>query len=126
MDYPLDPEVEAFRKRTLAFLRDELPPDLAKRGRLNWQSDRADSAAWTAILHRHGWSAPLWPVEYGGTGWSALQTYLFEEECFAAGAPILNITGFTLVGPVIYSFGNDEQKSRFLPGILSGDTFWCQ
>ena len=31
-----------------------------------------------------------------------------------------------MVGPVIYSFGNQEQKSRFLPKILSGEEFWCQ
>jgi len=42
---------------------------------------------WQAILHARGWLAYQWPREYGGTGWSPLQRYIFEKECALADAP---------------------------------------
>ena len=31
-----------------------------------------------------------------------------------------------MVGPVIYTFGSEEQKERYLPKILAGEEWWCQ
>jgi alkylation response protein AidB-like acyl-CoA dehydrogenase len=81
---------------------------------------------WHRILSRQGWVAPHWPKEDGGTGWTPTQKFIFEKECALAGAPALAILGLRLVGPVICAFGTPEQKARFLPGILSGDDYWCQ
>ncbi|MFL6662481.1 MAG: acyl-CoA dehydrogenase family protein, partial [Rhizobacter sp.] len=82
--------------------------------------------AWTRILHARGWSAPHWPREHGGPGWTPLQRHLFEEECALAGAPPTCTSAFMLVAPVIYTFGNAEQVACHLPPILRGDTFWGQ
>ena len=81
---------------------------------------------WHRILYNRGWVAHHWPKEDGGTGWTPTQKYIFEKECALAGAPALSILGLRLVGPVICAFGTPEQKERFLPGILSGDVYWCQ
>ena len=81
---------------------------------------------WQAILAERGWLASFWPVADGGTGWTAVQKYLFERECALARAPSLPVMGLKLVGPVICRFGTPEQKARFLPRILSGEDYWCQ
>jgi alkylation response protein AidB-like acyl-CoA dehydrogenase len=81
---------------------------------------------WHKILHAHGWGAPSWPVEYGGTGWTATQRLIFDDECAMAGAPRLIPFGHNMVAPVIMKFGNQWQKDRFLPKILAMDEWWCQ
>ena len=65
-------------------------------------------------LYERGWIAPDWPVEYGGTGWTALQKYIFEKECSVVGAPKLPVMGMQLLGPSIYTFGTDAQKENFV------------
>ena len=73
-----------------------------------------------------GWMGYNWPVEYGGTGWSTTQIYIFQTEFGLAGCPPLLAFGVSMVGPVIYTFGNEEQKSKYLPDILNFDSWWCQ
>ena len=87
---------------------------------------KEDTRIWTKILHDRGWIAPHWPVEYGGTGWSATQKHIFDEEYNAAFCPRLSPFGLMMVGPVIYTFGSEAQKKEHLPAILNGDVFWCQ
>ena len=81
---------------------------------------------WHRILADKGWIAPAWPVEWGGTGWSVVERYLFEEACGYAGAPPLVPFGLAMCAPVLLRFGTDAQKQRFLPRIYRGDDFWCQ
>jgi acyl-CoA dehydrogenase len=127
MDFISDPTNEQFRVRVRESLAAHLPADLAWRGQQGYLPDRGDSLRWTRILHETcGWSVPFWPREYGGTGWTAEQRYIFEEECYLAGAPLQNQAGVSLVGPVIFKFGNEEQKRRFLPPIQRGEVFWVQ
>src|SRR3546814_7799177 len=63
---------------------------------------------------------------YGGPGWSAVQRYIFDEECAAADTPPLVPFGIAMVGPVIYTFGNAAQKAQYLPRIVSMEDWWCQ
>ena len=77
-------------------------------------------------LNEKGWMAPGWPVEYGGQDWSVTQHYIFNSERGKAGAPPPVSFGVTMVAPVIYTYGTEEQKSRFLPRILNSDDWWCQ
>ena len=67
-----------------------------------------------------------WPKEYGGTGWSSVQHYIFNEELQMAPAPAPLAFGVSMVGPVIYTFGNEEQKKHYLPRIANVDDWWCQ
>ncbi len=68
----------------------------------------------------------MWPKQYGGTGWNVTQRYIFNEETAAADMPTTLPFGLNMVAPVIYTFGNDDQKKKFLPRILSGEDWWCQ
>ena len=127
MDFIRDPRNEEFRSEIKAFLAAHLPDEMAARGRNGFLPGRDDMLGWTRILHEtRGWSVPAWPVEYGGTGWTVEQRYIFEEECYLAGAPLQNQAGVHLVGPVIHKYGTDAQKKRFLPGIARGEVFWIQ
>jgi alkylation response protein AidB-like acyl-CoA dehydrogenase len=126
VDLSKDSAAELFRAEVRAFLAAELPADMARRGRMGFHGSRADTRAWTAILHRRGWSAPNWPVEFGGTGWTLEQRAIFDEECTAAGAPLLDIFGLSMVGPLIHAYGTDDLRQRILPPFLRGEISWAQ
>jgi len=81
---------------------------------------------WHGILAEHGWGAPTWPKEHGGTGWDPVREFIFEEECAAWGAPRLLPFGLRMVGPVIMTFGSPALQQRFLPRIAAAQDFWCQ
>ena len=88
--------------------------------------NKDDLVNWQKKLYTKGWMAPNWPKEHGGTGWSVTQRYIFDEECGAGAAPSVLPFGVTMVAPVIIKFGTSEQKSKYLPKILSSDDWWCQ
>ncbi|MEX2520054.1 MAG: acyl-CoA dehydrogenase family protein [Paracoccaceae bacterium] len=115
-----------FRDEVRAFLRQNLPDELRDRSMRGLHPRRDDMIRWQKVLAQKGWLVPSWPVEHGGTGWSAARRYLFNKEYFLSGAPQVTAFGVSMVGPVIYTFGSDEQKQRHLPGILSSDIWWCQ
>lgn len=126
MDLEFTASERAFREDVRSFIRDNLPPALAEKARRQIHLSKDDFVAWHRILARRGWSAPLWPKEHGGPGWTPVQRYIFDEECAAADAPPLVPFGHAMVGPVIYTFGTDEQKKTYLPRILSMEDWWCQ
>ncbi len=117
-----------FRDDVRAFLDEKLTPELRQAGRLmtSVYADHGASMAWQAILHERGWAAPAWPVEYGGCDWTLTQHYIFRRESTLAGAPTLSPMGIGMVAPAIIRFGTPEQKNFFLPGILTGEVFFCQ
>ena len=82
--------------------------------------------AFQRALHSKGWSGISWPVEYGGTGWSLDQQRIFQEECRVRQLPFLLPNALQMVGPVLMKFGTEQQKERYLPGILSGEDYWAQ
>ena len=127
MDVKFTQEDLVFRDEVRAFFEEEYDFDLAKQV-LNDKSDDYKSAivAWQKKLHKKGWIAPAWPTEYGGSGWTVTQRYIFESERGRLGIPDAIPFGLKMVGPVIYTFGNQQQKERFLPRILSSDDWWCQ
>ena len=127
---PVSPEDLAFRNEVRASPPTRrLTPELRDAGRRTTSvfTDKRWSLAWQKILHAKGWVAPSWPKEYGGTGWSDMQRYIFARECArAGGAPGLAPMGLRMVAPVIMRYGTDAQKSHYLPRILSGEDYWCQ
>ncbi|MCU0868460.1 MAG: acyl-CoA dehydrogenase family protein [Burkholderiales bacterium] len=126
MNLDFTPDELAFRDEVRAFLQAKLPQPIAAKVLGHKRLQKDDWVVWQQILHAQGWIAPHWPVEHGGTGWSAVQRHIFEEECAAAGAPGVMAFGVHMVGPVIYTFGNAQQKARFLPRILASEDWWCQ
>lgn len=115
-----------FRDEVRAFLKDELPADIRAKVARGEHLGKEDNLRWIRLLHTRGWSAPSWPAEHGGPGWSLTQRYIFNEECAAADAPAIIPFGVNMVGPVVYTFGTQAQKDRYLPRILSGEDYWCQ
>ncbi|GAA6134693.1 acyl-CoA dehydrogenase family protein [Oceaniserpentilla sp. 4NH20-0058] len=126
MNVDLSSEDLAFQQEARQFLAEKLPKDIAKKIKEDLHLTKEDNIVWQKILAEKGWSAVNWPVEYGGTGWTSTQKYIWNTECAKAGAPIIVPFGLSMVAPVIYGFGNDEQKQRFLPSILNSDVWWCQ
>jgi alkylation response protein AidB-like acyl-CoA dehydrogenase len=126
MDLGYSPDELAFRDEVRAWLRANLPEDLRAKVASYAHLSREDLLRWHRILAKQGWIAPAWPQEWGGTGWSPVQRYLFEEECGYAGTPPLVPFGLAMCGPVLIRFGSEAQKRRFLPRIYDGLDFWCQ
>ncbi len=128
MDLEWSPADMAFRDEVRAFLAEKLTPELRHAGATmtSVYSDHEASMAWQAILHERGWAAPAWPVRYGGCDWTLTQHHIFSRELTLAGAPSLSPMGIRMVSHAILKFGSQEQKDYFLPGILSGEVFFCQ
>ena len=128
MDLNFTAEELAFAEDVRQFLADKLTTDIveatARNGSVFVEKDLA--LRWQAILVEKGWAVPQWPAEYGGMEWSPAQKYLFSFECYHAGAPMLIPLGLLMLAPVIMAFGSEEQKTNYLPKILSGEHYWCQ
>jgi alkylation response protein AidB-like acyl-CoA dehydrogenase len=124
----LPPEAVEFRDTVRAFLDAKLDDELRRAARLTTgvHTHMAAGKRWFRILAERGWAAPSWPEAFGGTGWSDLQRYLFDMECFRAGAPLLFNMGVRHIGPILMARGSDAQRDYYLPRILSGEHIWCQ
>ncbi|HAX19610.1 MAG TPA: pimeloyl-CoA dehydrogenase large subunit [Hydrogenophaga sp.] len=126
MDLAFTPQEQAFREEVRAWVKDNLPADIAQKVHNALRLSRDDMQRWAKILGKKGWLGYGWPQQFGGPGWTAVQKHLFEEECALAGAPRIVPFGPVMVAPVIMAFGNKEQQERFLPGIASGEVWWSQ
>ena len=128
MDLLLSAENLAFRDEVRRFLRDNVTPDM--RRAIDLTTAFIVEPDVLRDLHRalarKGWSVPHWPVEYGGTGWTPVERYVFDLECGRAGATTYNTSGSHFVGPVIIHYGTQAQKEKYLPRIRSGEDYWAQ
>ncbi|KAA1172337.1 pimeloyl-CoA dehydrogenase large subunit [Marinobacter salinexigens] len=125
MDNTLSDEDLKFREEVRSFFaRSE--PDKAQQLMANPATYKEGAIQWQKQLFKQNWAAPFWPLEHGGAGWTITQAYLYESERVKADAPDVLPFGLKMVGPVIYTYGSEAQKARFLPGILNGDDWWCQ
>lgn len=126
MNLDFSPEEKAFREEVRAFIAENYPDYL----RLAQDSGRPllkqEQLLWHRILADKGWVAPHWPVEHGGTGWTPTQRYIWAQELGRADTFPLVPFGLTMLAPVLYTFGTEDQKKRFLPGIYRGEVWWCQ
>jgi|KBSMisStandDraft_5_1062788.scaffolds.fasta_scaffold140662_1 alkylation response protein AidB-like acyl-CoA dehydrogenase len=101
-----------------------------------WRNDRRslDEEAvvalrrdWDRTLYDAGWAGLTWPTRFGGRGAGPVEEYLFYEASARHHAPEgFGRVGRLLVGPTLLVHGTDEQRERFLPGILTGEQVWCQ
>jgi alkylation response protein AidB-like acyl-CoA dehydrogenase len=124
-------EDEIFRTEIVEWLARNLTGEFASvKGRGGPGDEHAlfeERHAWERKLGADGWIGVGWPKEVGGRDLSLNQQVIFYEEYARAQGPgRVGHIGEGLLGPTLIHFGTDEQKARFLPGILSGETVWCQ
>lgn len=128
MDLTYPAEAEEFRTEIRAWLEENLPDGWFDEGFEMTDEERKQfNQEWPQKLFEGGWICATWPSEYGGKGLSTMQGVALAEEFARAKAPMRgDFFGDTLVGPTLLQWGTEEQKQEFLPGILKGQTSWCQ
>tara|TARA_R110001599_G_scaffold191544_2_gene386474 strand:- start:21069 stop:22247 length:1179 start_codon:yes stop_codon:yes gene_type:complete len=126
MNLEFTPEEIAFRDELREFFATAVKPEYRTALRAGLRPTPEQLTEWQGLLAARGWGAPSWPKEYGGTGWTPTQLYIFETEASRADAPIQFHQGLELIGPIIFTYGTEEQKSRYLPKIITGEDWWCQ
>jgi alkylation response protein AidB-like acyl-CoA dehydrogenase len=129
MDVTYPERAERFRAEVRAFLAENLPPGWRGLGALPARQRYEFERDWRATLARHNMLAVSWPTAYGGAGLSAIEQVVRSEEFERAGAPTGTENdgfGIDLLGNTLLAVGTQEQKSYFLPRILSGEHVWCQ
>ena len=126
MELRFTDEEIAFRNEVRTFFESSLPEDIRKKQMLGQRLSRENMVTWQRILNQKGWACPMWPVEYGGTGWDAVKYFIFKEESYRAWAPDVLGHNIQNVGPVVCAFGTPEQKAFFLPKLRNLDLWFCQ
>ena len=131
------PDLDAFRNEVRDWLAQNAPPEVrgltgSIEGAGNWGGKKAvfdppEMKTWMDRMAAKGWTAPTWPVEYGGGGLSKAEAKVLGQELAAAKLPpALLGFGLEMIGPTVLNFGTEEQKKQHLPAITSGAVRWCQ
>ena len=128
MKLGFSPEEELFRQECADWLNGQMAGefrDIKGITKLTGSPERRKE--WEQQLAAHRWSCIGWPSQWGGRDATLAQQVIFAEEYARAGVPgRVNHIGIELAGPTILTFGTEEQKQRFLPGIAGGKTIFCQ
>ena len=129
MDCRDKPDEASFRKEVRKFISTEAPKAIKGMSgeealTANWQKNQE----WFKKLADKGWIAPAWPTEYGGAGLSTMQQFVLNEELAInrVPRPLHLIIGLGMAGPTIITHGTEDQRKKYLPGILKGEDVWCQ
>jgi alkylation response protein AidB-like acyl-CoA dehydrogenase len=127
MEFRFTPEQEALRQELKDFLNKEVPDA--------WQDEDSDGASdeqwefgrqFQKKLAARGWLVPHWPKTYGGADMGVMEQVVMREETAYHRAPLPDIFGVNMLGPVMMMFGTEAQKKTYLPDIASADVTWCQ
>ena len=126
MNLTPSPGIEDFRQSVRTWFETEYPKDILAKVASGASLTTAEVRKSEMALGAKGWLAAAWPEAHGGPGWSVEEQYVFDAELERAGVPTVTPMGVIYVGPVIYTFGSDAQKTRWLPGIRDGSVGWAQ
>jgi alkylation response protein AidB-like acyl-CoA dehydrogenase len=126
MTEEISARAESLRQDIRRFCRDVLPAGLRSKSQRHQVLDKDDYLQWMRLLQEQGWAVGHWPREHGGLAWSPLERFVFEDELARHGCPWVIPFGVKYVGPVIYAYGSEAQKQRFLPKIVNNEEFWAQ
>ena len=121
-------DLQQFTEEVRSFLSEKLTPELQRAGMLEAgiYADRPVAETWLKILNEQGWAVPGWPLEWGGTGWSAKQHSIWQQELTLSSAPASPPNGPKMVAPAIMHYATEEQKQYYLPRIREGVDWWAQ
>ena len=122
MDFAWTREQHALRAQA----REVAVDAVSRYGRFNDTWMNGYSREFSKELAKHGWIGMTWPTEHGGGGRPAIDRLIVAEEMISAGAPIAaSWFADRQMGPALISYGTEEQRQRFLPDMLRGETTWC-
>jgi len=132
MDMQTDP-LEAFRREARGWIDTNLPPslradpDAVTEALMGGAEPREDVVLWRERLADRGWGVPTWPTEWGGGGLDRPHAQILAQEMTRSGArnPIGGM-GVGMFGPTLLEYGDEEQKTKHMPGIVRGTVRWCQ
>ena len=129
-------QLEAFRAETRAWLEANCPQSMRQPmageddyvwGGRNYKFQSEDAKLWLERMGAKGWTAPVWPKEYGGGGLSSAENRVLQQELARINArPALFSFGIWMLGPVLLEYASEEQKKEHLPKIVRGEIRWCQ
>ena len=127
--------LEPFRQEIRAWLeencpesmRTAMPMDEMPSGGKRTEYKNPDTRRWMELCAYRGFTAPTWPLEYGGAGMDSSQHMVFRQEMarIKARQPLVGM-GLSMIGPALLEFGTEEQKAEHLPKITRGEIWWCQ
>jgi len=127
MDFRDTPAEATWRREVREFLQSEMPAGLRDSDGEGGLFGRSEPMReWRKRVAAKGWMAPHWPKEYGGAGMGTKDQFVMNEEFAEAEAPNVGGFGVMMIGPTLITHGSEEQKRRFLPSIIKGETVWCQ
>jgi alkylation response protein AidB-like acyl-CoA dehydrogenase len=126
MEFRFTPEEERFRQELREFLKKEIPADRQMGEEPGSDEEWQFARQFQKKLAAKGWLVPHWPKQYGGADMGIMEQVIMREEMAYARAPIPDIFGVNMLGPVLMLFGTEEQKRQHLPGIASAEVMWCQ
>lgn len=126
MNLALTEEEAAFRDEMRTFFTTEFPAEIREKSRVGAELSREELVTSMRILNANGLAVPQWPTEFGGRDWTPVQRHIWLEEMQLASVPEPLAFNASMVGPVIATFGSQEQKEKFLPKTANLDIWWCQ
>ncbi|WDL95783.1 acyl-CoA dehydrogenase family protein [Alicyclobacillus sp. ALC3] len=119
MQHPyLTDEHRMFRNALRKFLEREAVPNFGQ-----WEANHAVPRAFWSKMGEQGYLGPAVPEEYGGAGADFGYSVVIGEELERVGS---GLTGIGLhndiVLPYLLSYGTEEQKQKWLPKCVTGET----
>ena len=125
MDLTYTPEQQRFREEVRSWLAENVPQQ--KLASYDTREGFEQHRDWEGKLFDARLSMVMWPEELGGRGCDLIEWLIFEEEYYAADAPMrVNQNGQLLLGPTLMEFGTEEQKKTFLPRMAASEDMWAQ
>ena len=125
MDLTWSDDEERFRYEIRTWLEANVPTEPLPSG--DTEDGFRRHQEWEKVLFDARLSVVSWPEEYGGRGASLWQWLIFEEEYYRAGAPQrVSQNGIFLLAPILFEFGTEWQKERYLLPMAEGIEQWGQ
>ncbi len=125
-------ELKEFREQAEAWFSENTPREVDFMLPLTFMEVGTDTQfnflrEWQNKVYEAGYLGAHWPKEYGGGGLDRAFQDAATKVMAAAKTPImLNAIGLNWTGPLLLDRGTHEEKQKYIKGILSAESIWCQ